>query len=123
MEVSKQMLVVFGLFGFFSKLVSQLKFKRSPVQVHVILNLKMNCKFQNKSGLYLGYLNFFSKSVSQLKFKKSSVQVHVIPNVNKREVSKQIWAVFGLFGFFSKLVSQLKFKRSPVQVHVILNLK
>ena len=40
----------------------------------------MNCKFQNKSGLYLGSFDFFPESVSRLDFKKSAVQIHVIPN-------------------------------------------
>ena len=41
----------------------------------------MNCKFQNKFGLYLGYFDFFSESFSKLEFKNSPIQVHVIPNL------------------------------------------
>ena len=42
--------------------------------------VKVNCKFQNKSGLYFGYFDFFSESVSKLEFKKSLIQVYIIPN-------------------------------------------
>ena len=63
----------------------------------------MNCKLQNKSGLYLGYFDFFSKSVSRLEFKKS--------------------LYLGYFDFSSELVSKVEFKKFTIQVQVISNSK
>ena len=76
----------------------------------------MSCKFQNKSGLYLGHFDFFPDLVSQLKFNKFPVQVYIKPNFKLIESFNQIWVVFGLyFDFFSKSVSKL----DPIQVHII----
>ena len=59
--------------------------------------LKMNCKFQNKPGLYLGYFDFFTKSFSKLEFKKSPIQVHIIPNFKSIKSFKKdlgcIWVI------------------------------
>ena len=99
----------------------------------------MNCKFQNKSGLYLSYLDFspnqfpyciwnvrnpqFSciSSLYPLKFSCISslnpLKFSCISSLNSV-------AYLGYSGFCSLLsVSQLDFKKSPIQVHIILNFK
>ena len=64
-----------GYYDFFSSLVSQLEFKKSPVQVHIIPNFKSSQSFETNLGCIWDILILFSKSVSKLDFKKSSVQV------------------------------------------------
>ena len=84
----------------------------------------MNCKFQNKSGLYLDYFDLFSELVSKLEFKK-------IPNLGSCHINLKMNCKFqnksglylGYFDVFFKSVSQLELKKSSIHVYVIPNLK
>ena len=97
-KVSKQIWVVFGIFWFFfSNLVSQLEFKKSPVQVYVKPNFKLIEGFKANLGCIWVILIFSLNRFLHWMFKNPQFRYMPYQTLNESKVSEQNWAVFVLF--------------------------